>query len=73
MQISLQLRALFVAACLSACMPAFATDTPVANAWKDKHPKIYKACKRVRTICVFCSPIVGIGANVVTAIAVVVR
>lgn len=38
--------------------------------FKFKHPKIYKAARKARTVCVFIGPIINVAANVVTAAGV---
>lgn len=39
--------------------------------FKVRHPKIYKGFRKVRTICIFISPVVNVGSNLATAIGVI--
>ena len=45
-------------------------EPPPKLSFKQKHPKVYKAMRKARTVCVFVSPIVNVTANVLTACGV---
>lgn len=46
---------------------------PRKIAFRYRHPKIYKIYRKTRTVCIGVAPIVNVGANIVTAVAVVLK
>lgn len=38
--------------------------------FKEKHPKIYRACKKTRVVCHFCLPIVQFAGGVAQVITI---
>lgn len=46
------------------------TPIVVKASFKERHPKLYKGFRRVRAFCIFVGPVVNVGANVATALGV---
>ena len=51
--------------------PGQVVTARVKKPFSKRHPKVYKSFRKVRTICIFISPVVNVGSNLATAIGVI--